>query len=69
MPGGLSNRPSVTAFSYAGRCAQTTLVRAQVVLVPRDEGKPGFWILVRSPFAGYLAEWLLDATSEYGSST
>ncbi|GGO98943.1 sarcosine oxidase subunit gamma [Wenjunlia tyrosinilytica] len=49
----------------AGRCAQTTLARAQVVLVPRDETKPGFWVLVRSSFAGYLAEWLLDAASEY----
>ncbi|MFE9396918.1 sarcosine oxidase subunit gamma [Streptomyces flavidovirens] len=49
----------------AGRCAQTTLARAQVVLVPRDEHKPGFWVLVRSSFAGYLAEWLLDAASEW----
>lgn len=49
----------------AGRCAQTTLARTQVVLVPRDEHKPGFWILVRSSFAGYLADWLLDAASEY----
>ncbi|WP_326595406.1 sarcosine oxidase subunit gamma [Streptomyces sp. NBC_01803] len=49
----------------AGRCAQTTLARAQVVLVPRDEHKPGFWVLVRSSFAGYLADWLLDAASEY----
>lgn len=49
----------------SGRCAQTTLARAQVVLVPRDEVKPGFWVLVRSSFAGYLAEWLLDAASEY----
>jgi sarcosine oxidase subunit gamma len=48
----------------AGRCAQTTLARAQVVLVPRDEHKPGFWVLVRSSFAGYLADWLLDAASE-----
>ncbi|MGW0735022.1 sarcosine oxidase subunit gamma [Streptomyces sp. NPDC002851] len=48
----------------AGRCAQTTLARAQVVLVPRDELKPGFWVLVRSSFAGYLADWLLDAVTE-----
>ncbi|WP_455361795.1 sarcosine oxidase subunit gamma [Streptomyces sp. SYSU K21746] len=52
----------------AGRCAQTTLARAQVVLVRRDEHKPGFLVLVRSSFAGYLAEWLLDAASEYTSA-
>ncbi|MFI8850053.1 sarcosine oxidase subunit gamma [Streptomyces sp. NPDC053499] len=49
----------------AGRCAQTTLARAQVVLVPRDAYKPGFWVLVRSSFASYLADWLLDAAAEY----
>ncbi|WP_406277702.1 sarcosine oxidase subunit gamma [Streptomyces sp. NBC_00191] len=48
-----------------GRCAQTTLARAQVVLVARDEPRAGFWLLVRSSFAGYLADWLLDAASEY----
>lgn len=48
----------------AGRCAQTTLARAQVILVPRHEHKPGFWVLVRSSFAGYLADWLLDAATE-----
>ncbi|MGW7260236.1 sarcosine oxidase subunit gamma [Streptomyces sp. NPDC054834] len=49
-----------------GRCAQTTLARAQVVLVARDETRAGFWVLVRSSFAGYLADWLLDAAVEYG---
>ncbi|MDF3290520.1 sarcosine oxidase subunit gamma [Streptomyces silvisoli] len=48
-----------------GRCAQTLLARAQVVLAARDERRPGFWLLVRSSFAGYLAEWLLDAAVEY----
>lgn len=48
-----------------GRCAQTTLARAQVVLIARDEARAGFWLLVRSSFAGYLADWLLDAASEY----
>lgn len=54
---------------HAGRCAQTTLARAQVVLVPRHRHKPGFWVLVRSSFAGYLADWLLDAASEYVAHT
>ncbi|MGW2638158.1 sarcosine oxidase subunit gamma [Streptomyces sp. NPDC001348] len=49
----------------SGRCAQTTLGRTQVVLVARDEPSRGFWVLVRSSFAGYLAEWLLDAATEY----
>jgi sarcosine oxidase subunit gamma len=49
----------------AGRCAQTLLARAQVVLAARDERRPGFWALVRSSYAAYLAEWLLDAAVEY----
>ncbi|MEV5551561.1 sarcosine oxidase subunit gamma family protein [Streptomyces sp. NPDC052309] len=48
-----------------GRCAQTTLARARVVLVARDDLRPGFWVLVRSSFAGYLADWLLDAATEH----
>ncbi|WP_369394929.1 sarcosine oxidase subunit gamma [Streptomyces sp. CG1] len=48
-----------------GHCAQTTLARAQVVLVARDETRAGFWVLVRSSFAGYVADWLLDAAVEY----
>ncbi|MER5204058.1 sarcosine oxidase subunit gamma family protein [Streptomyces sp. NPDC002825] len=49
-----------------GRSAQTTLARTQVVLVARDEPRAGFWVLVRSSFAGYLTDWLLDAAVEYG---
>ncbi|WP_329416540.1 sarcosine oxidase subunit gamma [Streptomyces sp. NBC_00704] len=48
-----------------GRCAQTTLGRTQVVLVAREKPSAGFWVLVRSSFAGYLADWLLDAATEY----
>ncbi|MDN0196731.1 sarcosine oxidase subunit gamma family protein [Streptomyces sp. S.PNR 29] len=47
------------------RCAQTTLGRTQVVLVARAEPRAGFWVLVRSSFAGYLTDWLLDAASEW----
>jgi sarcosine oxidase subunit gamma len=46
---------------FAGGCAQTTLARAQVVLVAEPDG---FRVLVRSSFAAYLGEWLLDAASE-----
>lgn len=49
----------------AGRCAQTNLGRTQVILVARDEPRAGFWVLVRSSFAGHLADWLLDAAVEY----
>ncbi|MGH8968683.1 MAG: sarcosine oxidase subunit gamma [Actinomycetes bacterium] len=48
-----------------GRCAQTMLARAQVVLVARPAGE--LWVLVRSSFADYLASWLLDAAVEYTS--
>ncbi|MFC0865935.1 sarcosine oxidase subunit gamma [Sphaerimonospora cavernae] len=46
-----------------GRCAQTLLARAQVVLVARETDE--FWVLCRSSFAGYVAEWLLDAAAEH----
>jgi sarcosine oxidase subunit gamma len=36
-----------------------------VILVPHDEGA-GVRVLVRSSFAGYVADWLLDACVEYG---
>ncbi|MFI1337460.1 sarcosine oxidase subunit gamma [Streptomyces sp. NPDC020845] len=48
-----------------GRCAQTTLARTQVVLVARDPSGEELWVLVRSSFAGYLTDWLLDAAVEY----
>ena len=47
------------------RCAQTTVGRTQVILVARDAPGSGFWVLVRSSFAGYLTDWLLDAATEY----
>jgi sarcosine oxidase, subunit gamma len=47
-----------------GRCAQTTLARAQVVLLARTP-EPAYWVFVRASFAKYVAEWLLDASGEY----
>ena len=45
-----------------GRCAQTMLARAQVIIVPvGPEAEPAFRILVRPSFAAYLAAWLADA--------
>jgi sarcosine oxidase, subunit gamma len=52
------------AFS-GNRCAQTLLARAQVVLVADPDGPHDYWILARSSFARYVADWLLDAAVEY----
>ena len=42
-----------------GRCAQTLLARAQVILVQPELER--WWILVRPSFAPYLRAWLEDA--------
>lgn len=47
----------------AGRCAQTLLARAQVILQPLAD-PDAMRVLVRASFARYLAEWLLDACLE-----
>jgi sarcosine oxidase subunit gamma len=49
-----------------GRCARTALARTQVILLPVD--RDAYWIFVQSSFAEYLAEWLMDAMSEYTRS-
>lgn len=43
-----------------GRCAQTLLARAGVVLLAVTS-EPEYRLLVRPSFAAYLASWLLDA--------
>jgi sarcosine oxidase subunit gamma len=52
----LDLHPSVFA---PGRCAQTLLAKAQVILHRRDAET--FRILVRPSYAGYLRMWLEDA--------
>jgi sarcosine oxidase subunit gamma len=47
-----------------GRCAQTLLARAQVVLV-QVNAEPTYHVLVRGSFASYLADWLVDAAREF----
>ncbi len=47
-----------------GRCAQTMLARAQVV-IEQETGEPSYRLLVRSSFAAYLAAWLIDAAMEF----
>jgi len=44
----------------ANCCAQTLLAKAQVIIERRDD-QAAFYLYVRSSFAGYVAEWLLDA--------
>jgi sarcosine oxidase, subunit gamma len=48
-----------------GRCAQTDLARANVVLHQVDE-RPAYEVLVAGSLAAYVAAWLADAMEEYG---
>ncbi|MFC0432856.1 sarcosine oxidase subunit gamma [Kutzneria buriramensis] len=48
-----------------GRCAQTMLARANVILHQVDAA-PTYRLLVRPSFAGYLTSWLRDAMSAAG---
>jgi len=48
-----------------GAAAQTTLGQTGVILLAVDGSGAEHRILVRSSFARYLADWLLDAAEEY----
>jgi sarcosine oxidase subunit gamma len=50
-----------------GAAAETTLGQAGVILLAVNETGADYCILVRSSFARYLADWLLDAAGEYAS--
>jgi sarcosine oxidase subunit gamma len=50
-----------------GTAAQTMLGQAGVILLAVDANGDDYRILVRSTFARYLADWLLDAAGEYGT--
>ena len=56
--------PRVFGF---GDSAQTTLGRAGIVLLGPSDAGYDFVVLVRSSFAGYLADWLLDAAAEFAA--
>ena len=45
-----------------GRCAQTLLAQAQVILQPESDQR--LRVFVRASFARYLGDWLLDASVE-----
>jgi sarcosine oxidase subunit gamma len=49
----------------AGRCAQTGLAKANVILHQIDE-RPSFEVYVLDSFADYLFTWLERAGAEYG---
>lgn len=51
-----------------GRAAQTTLGLAGVILLALSDSGDEFGVLVRSSFAGYLADWLLDAAAEFATA-
>ncbi len=51
-----------------GTAAQTMLGQANVVLIPLNDNGTDYRILVRSSFARYLAEWLVDAAAEFAVS-
>ena len=51
-----------------GRCAQTLLGRAQVVLEQLADEPLTFGLLVRGSFAAYVATWLLGAAEEFSSA-
>jgi sarcosine oxidase subunit gamma len=51
-----------------GAAAQTMLALAAVVLIPLNDSGTDYRVIVRSSFAGYLADWLLDAAEEFGSA-
>ena len=48
-----------------GAAAETTLGQAGIILLAVDGSGAEYRILVRSSFARYLADWLLDAAEEY----
>lgn len=61
---GCSLNLSPSAF-FTGRCAQTLVAKAAVVLCCID-ATPTIDVIVRRSFADYLALWLADAAEEYG---
>ena len=52
-------------FGRGTAARRRTLGLAGVVLLALGDAGDDFLVLVRSSFAGYLAEWLLDAAVEY----
>jgi sarcosine oxidase subunit gamma len=51
-----------------GRCAQTFLAKAQVIIELRNE-EATFHVWVRTSSASYVAAWLLDAAASISSGS
>jgi sarcosine oxidase subunit gamma len=64
LEGGCSIDLHPRAFG-PGRCAQTILARAPLAIL-QVSTEPDYRLLVRSSFAAYLANWLLDAIDGLG---
>jgi sarcosine oxidase, subunit gamma len=52
-----------------GDSAQTTLGQAGVMLLALADSGDDYAVLVRSSFAGYLADWLADAALEFTAAS
>ena len=48
-----------------GTAVQTSIAQIGVLLVARDPGGTDVTLVVRSTFAGALADWILDAATEF----
>ncbi len=47
-----------------GKCVQTTFAKAGALVSKKNDGS--FDLIIRRSFADYIAEWLIDASKEYG---
>ena len=52
-----------------GDSAQTMLAQAGVILLALSDSGDDYAVLVRSSYAGYLADWLADAALEFTCTT
>ena len=52
------------AAAPRGTCVQTLLAQTGVVVVAHDDAGTDFLLLVRSSFAQYFVDWLVDAVAE-----
>ena len=70
MPG--TSSPRAARWTCTRRCSDPAPPRRRcsarpgVVLIPLSDNGTDYRIIVRSSFAGYLADWLIDAAEEFG---
>ena len=57
----------VDRLQLVDAAASASCALAAVVLIPLDDKGTDYRIIVRSSFAGYLADWLIDAAEEFSS--